>query len=107
MSQEQPTGPIKAHDWSQFIVQHAPAGVVTLDGQGGVTDLNPGAEDLTGSGGMRHRAGGPKKYYGGRAPRCRFWTISKIVISSADCWPNTFLRLLPGNLGAQALPEHP
>jgi two-component system phosphate regulon sensor histidine kinase PhoR len=46
-SQKPPSQPA-SHDWSQFIIQHAPAGVITMDGQGRVTDFNPAAEEITG-----------------------------------------------------------
>ena len=33
----------KSYDWSHFIVENTPAGIITLDGQGLVTDCNPAA----------------------------------------------------------------
>jgi two-component system phosphate regulon sensor histidine kinase PhoR len=35
-------------DWSYFIIQSTPSGVLTLDNQGRITDINPAAEALTG-----------------------------------------------------------
>jgi len=35
-------------DWSHFIIQNTPSGVITLDSQGRVTEFNPAAETLTG-----------------------------------------------------------
>jgi two-component system, OmpR family, phosphate regulon sensor histidine kinase PhoR len=35
-------------DWSHFIIQNTPSGVLTLDNQGRITDINPAAEALTG-----------------------------------------------------------
>lgn len=40
----QPSAP----DWSYFIIQSTPSGVLTLDSQGRITDINPAAEALTG-----------------------------------------------------------
>jgi two-component system phosphate regulon sensor histidine kinase PhoR len=36
------------HDWSHFIIQSTPSGVLTVDDQGRITDINPAAEALTG-----------------------------------------------------------
>lgn len=36
------------HDWSHFIIQNTPGGVITLDGQERITEFNPAAEALTG-----------------------------------------------------------
>jgi PAS domain S-box-containing protein len=38
----------KVYDWSHFIVENTPAGVITLDGQGLVTDCNPAARKIIG-----------------------------------------------------------
>jgi two-component system phosphate regulon sensor histidine kinase PhoR len=38
----------KSRDWSNFIIQKTPAGIIILDGQGHVTDCNPAAEEITG-----------------------------------------------------------
>jgi two-component system phosphate regulon sensor histidine kinase PhoR len=35
-------------DWSQFIIRNTPSGVLTLNSQGQITDINPAAEALTG-----------------------------------------------------------
>lgn len=35
-------------DWSHFIIQNTPSGVLTLDNQGRITDINPAAEAITG-----------------------------------------------------------
>jgi PAS domain S-box-containing protein len=40
----QPSAP----DWSYFIIRSTPSGVLTLDSQGRITDINPAAEALTG-----------------------------------------------------------
>jgi PAS domain S-box-containing protein len=37
-----------ARDWSYFIIQSTPSGVLTLDDHGRITDINPAAEALTG-----------------------------------------------------------
>jgi PAS domain S-box-containing protein len=36
------------NDWSNFIIQKAPAGVITMDGQGRIISCNPAAEEITG-----------------------------------------------------------
>ena len=38
----------KPYDWSNFIIQKAPAGVITMDGQGRISTCNPAAEEITG-----------------------------------------------------------
>lgn len=38
----------KPYDWSHFIIQKAPAGVIIMDGQGRITSCNPAAEEITG-----------------------------------------------------------
>jgi PAS domain S-box-containing protein len=38
----------KPYDWSHFIIQKAPAGVITMDGQGRIITCNPAAEEITG-----------------------------------------------------------
>jgi two-component system phosphate regulon sensor histidine kinase PhoR len=48
MPSRKPQSQPASHDWSQFIIQHAPAGVITMDGQGRVIDFNPAAEEITG-----------------------------------------------------------
>jgi two-component system phosphate regulon sensor histidine kinase PhoR len=40
--------PINEQDWSHFIIQSTPSGVLTVDDQGRITDINPAAEALTG-----------------------------------------------------------
>jgi len=35
-------------DWSYFIIRSTPSGVLTLNSQGQITDINPAAEELTG-----------------------------------------------------------
>ncbi len=48
MLKEKPTAQPKPYDWSHFIIQKAPAGVITIDGQGRISDCNPAAEEITG-----------------------------------------------------------
>lgn len=48
MSRDEPLRPQHPHDWSHFIIQNTPSGVVTMDGQGRITEFNPAAEALTG-----------------------------------------------------------
>lgn len=48
MLEEKPTAQPKPYDWSHFIIQKAPAGVITMNGQGRITDCNPAAEEITG-----------------------------------------------------------
>lgn len=37
-------------DWSRFIIQYTPSGVITTDSQGCITEFNPAAEHLSGYG---------------------------------------------------------
>lgn len=39
---------IDAPDWSYFVIQSTPSGVLILDNQGRITDINPATEELTG-----------------------------------------------------------
>jgi PAS domain S-box-containing protein len=39
---------VRSYDWSHFIIQKAPAGVITMDGQGRIITCNPAAEEITG-----------------------------------------------------------
>ncbi len=41
-------GPRGLRHWSQFIIRSSPTGVITLDYQGRINDINPAAEALTG-----------------------------------------------------------
>jgi PAS domain S-box-containing protein len=45
---EKSAGLPKPYDWSHFIIQKAPAGIITMDSQGRITTCNPAAEEITG-----------------------------------------------------------
>jgi len=48
MIEENPATHQKSNDWSHFIVENTPAGIITLDGQEFVTYCNPPAEKIIG-----------------------------------------------------------
>ncbi|MDP3182577.1 MAG: PAS domain-containing sensor histidine kinase [Desulfobaccales bacterium] len=48
MSSVEPSRQPQPHDWSHFIIQNTPGGIITVDGQGRITEFNPAAEALTG-----------------------------------------------------------
>jgi two-component system phosphate regulon sensor histidine kinase PhoR len=50
MAQRRLKNPPQARDWSQFIVQNTPGGVITADAQGRIIEFNSAAERLTGYG---------------------------------------------------------
>ena len=49
MGKKEAAAPPKSPDWSQIIIEKAPAGIIVMDRDGRVTDFNPAAVTISGS----------------------------------------------------------